>query len=164
MSADLEPRTPDIPAVMDPQTGEALVLADAPTDSLAGFLDHVREIETNLREQKKAVTAEIIDRMDREAKWTGEVGDYVIKGDGPTRPTEYDAEALHAALLEYVDAGAITDAALEAAIERTFTYKAKHRGLQALTKLGGDIAAVIHEHSREAEKDRRVSVKRKLLA
>lgn len=160
MSSDLVTRPDDLPAVIDPSTGEAVVIADAATDTLAMFLDNVREVERAFREQKRAVTRAIIERMDREARWTGIVGDYEIVADGPTKPTEYQAEALYEALREYVDSGAISEAALEAAVERTYSYKAKHRGIQALVKLGGHIAETIAEHSHEAEKERRVRVSR----
>jgi hypothetical protein len=160
-STDLTPHASDMPAVVDPVTGEALVLADVPTDSLALFLSNAREIDSTLREQKKAVGREILARMDKEAKWSAALGDWNVKGDGPTKPTEYDAEQLYEALGEFVDAGVITEAAREDAVERTYAYKAKHRGIQALTKLGGGVAEVIRAHSREVEKDRRVSVSRR---
>lgn len=160
MSSDLATRRDDLPAVIDPFTGEAVVIADAPTDTLAAFLHNVREVEGAFREQKRAVTREIVERMDREARWTGTVGDYKIVADGPPKPIEYQAEALYEALREYVDSGAISEAALDAAVERTYSYRAKHRGIQALLKLGGHIAETIAKHAHEAEKERRVKVSR----
>lgn len=158
--SSLEIASVDIPAVIDPSTGEAVVIAEATTDTLAMFLDNVREVEQTFREEKRAVTREIVERMDREARWTGIVGDYKIVADGPTKPTEYQAEALYEALREYVDSGAISEDALDAAVERSYTYKAKHRGIQALAKLGGHIAETIAAHSHEVEKERRVKVSR----
>jgi len=159
-AAEITPAAPEIPAVVDPSTGEAVVVAEATTDTLAMFLDNVRQVEQTFREQKRAVTREILARMDREARWTGVVGDYAISADGPTRPMEYDAEALYNALTEYVDSGAISEAALDAAVERRYSYKAKHRGIQALAKLGGGIAERIRQHSAEVEKVRSVQVRR----
>jgi hypothetical protein len=162
MSAELTVQTPTMPAVVDPRTGEAVVLAEAATDTLAAFLENVREVESAFREQKRAVSREILDRMDREARWTGRVGEFEIKGDGPTPPTEYDAEALYWALDEFVAAGVITDQARDEAVERVEVFKAKARGIQALRKLGGGVAAVIDRHAREAVRERRVSVKRRV--
>lgn len=159
-AAEITPAPADIPAVIDPSTGEAVVVASATTDTLAMFLDNVRQVEQTFREHKRAVTREILSRMDREARWSGVVGDYAITGDGPTKPTEYDAEALYNALTEYVDSGAISEAALDAAIERRYSYKAKHRGIQALARLGGHISETILQHSSEVEKTRSVQVRR----
>jgi hypothetical protein len=162
MGSDLAVQAPTMPAVVDPRTGEAVVLAEAATDTLAAFLENVRDVESSFREQKRAVTVEILARMDREARWTGRVGDYEIHGDGPTPQVEYDAEALHQALGEFVDAGIITEHAREEAVERVQIFKARARGIKALQKLGGGIAEAINRHARDADRDRRVSVKRRL--
>jgi hypothetical protein len=159
-STDIDVRTEDMPAVVDPRTGEVLVIAEATTDMLAMFLDNVRDTERAQRAQKAAVTRELLGRMDAEASWTARVGDYVLRGDGPGDKTEYDAEQLYEALSEYVDSGVISEGAREAAVERTYSYKAKARGIRALEKLGGGIADAIRRHSREVPKDRRVSVGR----
>lgn len=159
-STDLDVRIPDIPAVVDPRTGEALVIAEATTDTLAMFLDNVRDTERAFRDQKKAVTYEVLRRMDAEASWTARVGDYELKGDGPGDRTEYDAKGLYEALGEYVESGVITEAARSAAVERTYAYKASVRGIRALEKLGGGIAELIRQHTRSTPKDRRVSVGR----
>jgi hypothetical protein len=150
--------------VINPATGEVLSL-DEPTEILARWLSETRELEERLREEKRRVTRELIDRMDRDASYTLRAGDLEIKGDGPEAPTEYDAEALYAELKEFVDSEAITEDALARAVEPVVTYKPRAGGLNALRKRGGSIADAIERHSRPKENyERRVSIKARDVA
>lgn len=146
--------------VVHPATGEILGL-DADTADLARWLSEARELDRLMRIEKQRVTEELLDRMDREASYTLRAGDLEIKGDGPIVPTEYDAPALYVALQDYVEAGVITEEALERAVEpQPVTYKARAQGLKALARLGGGIVDVIDLHAQPKENfARRVSVK-----
>src|SRR4051812_8842886 len=113
--------------VLTPLTGE-LVLLDSPTDQLADWLHRIRTAEADIRDAKRAVTTELLARMDREARWTARVGGFEVKGDGPGA-VEYDAPRLRTELHLLVQAGEITEAAMDEAVEIVQTYKAKARGI-----------------------------------
>lgn len=144
-------------AITTPLTGE-VVLLDSTSDVLAAWLHHVREAEAALRDAKRIVGGELLDRMDREAKWTARLGRFEIKGDGPGA-VEYDAEALRHELEQFVMDGSISGAAMDEAVELVTSYKAKARGINALKKLGGRVAEAIERCTNPSTKDRRVSVK-----
>jgi hypothetical protein len=150
-------RTETPAVVITPMTGEVVEL-DATTDVLADWLHRVRQAEADLRDAKRAVGAELLARMDREARWTARVGAFEVKGDGPGA-VEYDAERLRTELHLLVRAGEISEAAMQDAVEIVHTYKAKARGINALRKLGGRVAAAIDSCASPSTKDRRVTVK-----
>jgi hypothetical protein len=144
-------------AVMNPLSGE-LVPLDSPTDTLGRYLADVREFEQGLRSAKRQVSDELLARMDADACYTAHLGDVTVEGDGPGR-VEYDAEGLWHALRPFVDAGTITEAALDRAVERVWTFKSKAAGIKALLKQGGRLAGVVEQFSRPSEKPRNVRVK-----
>jgi hypothetical protein len=150
--------TQDTRLVIHPATGEVISL-DGDTAPLARFLTEVRELEQQLRDEKRIVTRELIDRMDREARYTLHTDGLDIKGDGPKIPTDYEAEPLRAELQEFVEAEVITQEALDRAVEPITTYKARAQGLNALRGLGDQFAAVIDRHAHPKENyERRVSI------
>ena len=149
--------------IVHPLTGEVLDL-DEPTECLAAWLQQTREGEEQLRAEKQRVQEEIIRRLDFEGKCSATIGEFEIKADGPAPPTEYDARALRDALAEYVEAEAISQDALDRAVEVIPEYKARKNGLNALRKLNSEIASLIDEHSHERENyQRRVSIKPRAL-
>jgi hypothetical protein len=147
----------DARPVITPLTGE-VVLLDSPTDTLADWLHRIRQAEADIRDAKRTVTLELLDRMDREARWTARIGGFEIKGDGPGA-VDYDAERLRTELHLLVQAGEITETAMDEAVEIVQTYKAKARGINALRKLGGRVAAAIDACAHPSTRDRRVTVK-----
>lgn len=151
--------------IVNPATGE-LVNLDGPTDVLAGQLADIRELEAHLREVKRAFTAEVVARMDKavergESKgWTVRVGPWTLKAPSPAPTVEYDVEALRHALDLLAEVDAIGDEAVDSALIPTITYKVNRTALNALAKVNKHVAAAIAEHSREVQKDRRVTVER----
>lgn len=148
----------EVPMVVNPATGEALVIRAARTDDLGGFLAAVREQKQLVDEWVRAVTAEVLRRQDADASWTTHTRSWTLQGGASRESTEYDAEGLYDALGEYVEAGVITESARNNAVERVYEYKAKANGIKALAKLGGEVAEVIKQHTTRTEKARRVSV------
>lgn len=145
--------------VVHPSTGEVLDLG-APTEQLARWLVEARELDEAMRSEKRRVVAELLSRMDREARYTLRIGDLELKGDGPEPPTEYDAQELREALTEFVDGDVISQEALDRAVEPVVTFKPRANGLKALLRQGGELAETINRHARPRDNyDRRVGVK-----
>lgn len=151
-------RTEAPAAVVTPLTGEVVVL-DSATNVLADWLHRVRQAEADLRDAKRAVSGELLTRMDKDAVYTARLGGFEVKGDGPSPVVEYDAERLRTELHLLVRDEVITERAMDNAVEIVQTYKAKANGINALHKLGGRVAAVIDACKREVPRDRRIAVK-----
>ena len=146
--------------VVSPRTGEIIPL-DARTDVLAGFLLDVREMESMLREAKREVTREILNRCDRQASWTLHLeGGLKVTGQSPSPSEEWDGPALREALLDHVDAGRLSIEAVDAAVETVVSYRVRKSGVAALRKLGGPVADTVNQLCQQTEKERRVSVTR----
>jgi hypothetical protein len=145
--------------VVSPASGEVLTLA-APTGDLAGWLADVREWESNLREAKRIVQAEILARLDKQASWTTHEAGLKISGDSPA-PTEiWDGAELRTALLELVDEDLLSIEAVDAAVQTVVTYKPAKAGISKLRKLGGRVADVVDSLCQTVERERRVTVSR----
>lgn len=147
--------------VVDLFTGEALVInSKTTTDRLAEFIDHCKEVKAQVDEASKVAQDEVRARMDREAKWTADVGGYKLSAPSPAPKQTYDAEAIWKGLTELAKQRKLTRQARDQAVERKVTYKAKDSGLKHLVKLGGPVAELIKAHTTEEERtDRRVDVK-----
>lgn len=146
-------------AVLNPRTGEVVSL-DASTEELAAWLEDVRSWEQEfLRPCKRAVEEVLLERMDHEASYTLRAGRLEITGDGPGR-VEYEEEILRNRLRPFVDDGTISRDAYAAAVKEVVTYRPMARGINALRKLGGQVAVAILEAERPSSKPRRVTVKR----
>jgi hypothetical protein len=160
MTAEIEPRRVS-PIVVDPMAGEVVDLAVASTDRIADFLVNVRELESQLREQKNLAQREILARMDREAAWTARVGDWVLTAPSPNPRIVYDAETLEAVLAELVESDLIAPNAASAAVERVVVLKVHKNAVNKLLKLGGAVKARIDALAVEEAPERKVSVKRR---
>ena len=150
----------DAGIVASPTTGEVIDLATAPTETLAAYLDGVRDLERRLREQKAMATAEVLARMDREGRWTATLGDWKLTAPSPEPRRVYDAAALRADLEQLVADDLIAPAAAARAVEEVTTLKVSAAGVKALEKLGGPVADAVERHRTLETRDRRVSVTR----
>lgn len=142
---------------LDPVTGE-LVTADAPYETVAALVVHIRETESLLRGMKAEASERLIAEMDREAKWSGRLGDFVISTRSPAPVIEYDADLLYDVLCELRDGGKITAQAVDNAIKETVSRKAMRSGVNALLKLGGEIAEEIRACGTETQPKRTVKI------
>lgn len=147
-------------SLVHPQTGELLDLNSAEADEIARWIESVREWEANARAAKQLASEELLRRMDQAASWTLRAGDYELKGESPNR-VEYAIEDLRGTLTNLVASGAITEEAAEAAVKVETTYKPAKRGINALLKLGGDVAEAVSAAARPVERPRRVTVGRR---
>lgn len=151
--------------IANPVTGE-IVSLDGPTDVLAEQLSEIRDFEAFLRDLKRALTVELVGRMDKAVEtgeagsWTVRVGPWTIKAPSPAPTVEYDTHALRDALDELADLGVIGPDAVDRVCQPTLTYKVDRRALTTLSKANAAVAKAVAEHSREVQKDRRVTVER----
>jgi hypothetical protein len=136
-----------------PYTGE-LVDLDAPTNELARLVDEIRELESALREIKSSVSREVHSRMDRDARWTVEVGGYRVSGASPSRVT-YDGDRRELVLVELVASGEISEAAAAAALEVQTIRKPRAVGINALRKISPSVAAAIDATATPVDPDSR---------
>lgn len=134
--------TADPGVIVVPGSGEILNLADLDENTLGRLLQAVKDHADQLAGLKKRVTAEVVDRMDRSAKWTLHVGGLKLTSKAPGG-TFYNADLLAADLQPLVDADVITMEAKEAAVEPVTELKARKKGINALRKLGGKVAQAI---------------------
>lgn len=146
--------------VLNPATGELLDLKSASGVALGEGLEAVRDFEARLRETKSAISEELHERMDANASWTLHTPDFDLRGESPDR-TDYDTDKLINALDELCEQGYVSRAAYEAAVKEEVTYKPQRRGIQALLKLGGEVAERILSCQVPVERPRRVSIARK---
>jgi len=143
-----------------PHTGE-LVSLDADAEVLAEALHEIREMEASLRSAKGLISREVHRRMDASARWTIDAGDWQLVGASPGR-LNWNADRLAEIVLELVQEGTINAAAAEAAVEQVHEWRARPVGINALRKLGPEIAARVEEASEPVNNDlRRLSLKQR---
>lgn len=140
-----------------PLTGEALDL-NGPDGDLAAAFDQVRDLERQLAEARRVIGDELIRRMDRAASWTLRVGDFKVSAPSPEPKIEFDVESLRAVLADLVAEGVISSEAAAGALRPEVTYKPSVRGINAVRKLGLEVAARLDGCAVEKPKDRRVRV------
>jgi hypothetical protein len=140
MSADITSPTEER-NLPDPRTGEAVDILRAPTEQLADMLLGAGEVRSKLGDIEKALSEELVSRMDRDATWTWHGAGMTVSAQSPTAGTEeYPPDALETALRELVDAGAISSAAAAKALQRRVTvvldvpWSAQHIELATLLK------------------------------
>lgn len=143
--------------VPHPQTGEALDLS-APTGDLAAWVDQIRQIESQAKEAREEIGRELLRRMDAKASWTLREAGFKITGQSPQPKLEWNVDALRATLADLRDQGLDEDA-IDAALEVVVSYRPRAAGLNALKKLGGEVAERVESCATEVEPQRRVSVK-----
>jgi hypothetical protein len=144
--------------ITNPFTGEAIDL-NADTEVLARAVRSLRDLDDERKAVVKTLSRELLKRMDANAKWTMHFAGLDVTSVAPGK-VEYNGEKLKEVLEGLVKDKLITrEAALEA-IDRKVTYSAKVRGVNALKKLGGDVAKRIRSaEARIPDEKRSVAVK-----
>ena len=101
-----------------PVTGEALDLANASTEDIAGMLAGLAEMRTRLSDFEDQAGAEILRRLDAEARWTLHLGNgLTVKAPSPDAGTEkYPADVLHDSLAALIGEDTITEDAASRAL------------------------------------------------
>lgn len=148
---------PGTSLIPHPLTGEALDLT-ADTEDLAYWCDQIRELERQAKEAREILGLELMRRMDSKASWTLRAGGFKITAPSPAPKREWNVDALRSTLADLRDQGLDEDA-IDAALEVVVTYKPRTVGLNALRKLGGEVAERIDACGEDVEPTRRVTVK-----
>lgn len=147
--------------LVSPRTGEVLSL-DSPTEDLAGLIADLREHKSLTDEALNCVQAEILRRMDTEAKWTVNLGPWKITGKSPKPKETWDGAELRSRLLELVDQKALTIQAVDMVVEQVLEHKVNKAGVNSLRSLGGEAAEIVNELAVEEPERRYVRVERGL--
>lgn len=129
VKAEVAVANAQVPAVAHPATGEIIAL-DSPTDLLAAALLDSKDLVARAQSYSRAIKDELLRRMDYERTYTAHLRGLKVEGDGERAP-DYDGEKLWKGLAELVPE-VISLGALENAVERSRTYKAKKRGISKL--------------------------------
>lgn len=148
------------PGLIERNTGEVVPLTAATTAHIAEIRDYVRDLESQLREAKHLLDAEVVKRMDLACSWTLRDGPWVLTAPATDTVEVYDGHALRTDLEGLVGDGLIAQEAVDAAVEVLVEYKPRVAGIKALLKRGGAVAEIVDAHRTTAQRDRRVSVKR----
>lgn len=144
--------------IVNPQTGEEIT-PNSPPEDIGQLLVALKEHGEALNAVKRDVSRWFIDHLDRQACWSLSVPGFKLSAPSPQPVEEFDGPALREALLDLVDEGVLSIEAVDKAVETVVTYEPRRRGIGALRKRGGRVAAVVDAHAREVEKNRYVSVK-----
>jgi len=150
----------DTVRLFSPATGEELDLATAALQQIAEVRCLIRDHEEDLRLAKRMLDAEILARMDRQAKWSWSADGFALSAPSPAPVTEYDAGRLRDRLDELAYNGVLERGAVDAAVELVVSYKPHPAGIKALAKLGGVVEETIAGCSTSSKRQRRVSVRR----
>jgi hypothetical protein len=145
--------------IVDPATGEAVILADAPDELVASVLGAIQQRIGELMEAKRYLGGVMIERFDAQALWTIHApGVKVTSASAAEERVVWDAPLLHELLDQAVEDGLITrDAALRACSTRV-EYVTHAAGLRALEKLPALAERIAKARSTEPAPSRTVRV------
>jgi hypothetical protein len=147
--------------IVDPATGEAVILADAPDELVARVLGAIQQRIGELMDAKRYLGGVMIERFDAQALWTIHApGVKVTSASAADERVVWDAALLHEVLDQAVADGLITrDAALRACSTRV-EFVTHAAGLKALEKIGpvAERIAVAKSTAPAPERTVRVSV------
>ncbi|CAA9323630.1 MAG: hypothetical protein AVDCRST_MAG68-2108 [uncultured Gemmatimonadetes bacterium] len=132
--------TADTVRLFDPATGEELVLADAPLETLAEVRELIRADEENQRLAKQALDAELHARMDRENTLTLHVDGFDITGK-PAEVAEWSVEELRVELERLVTDGVLSEEAARKALRPVVVLKPQAGELKKLAGRFETVAA-----------------------
>ena len=150
---------PDSEHVVHPGTGELILAADAPTETLVEIRDALAQLDYERKAALGTVDAVIIARVD-EAERSGELdsreftlGDWRVRVDPPTKRT-VDYTAARAELLGLARRGEIVldSQAIENAFAAKTTYTLRKRIWNALVQHAPEIERVLDEYAEPARR------------
>lgn len=144
-------------AIVHPDTGKALVLADATEAELADWKKAVADWHRMAKAAEAHVDAELIRRMDARARWTIKGDGWKLTGSSPKPTVSYrDPAKLRARLLRLADDGLLERDAVDAALPVVPESVSVNVGpLAQLEKLGGRVARAVRDYRSEKPKHNR---------
>jgi hypothetical protein len=110
--------------IVDLKTGEIVDIATAPTVAVAELATNMADVRAQISDVEKAISTELVARLDRSASWTVRVGDpavaqWEITAPSPTAATDvYPQDLLQAELAKLIAQGVITTDAASRACKR----------------------------------------------
>lgn len=150
--------------IINPDTGEITALADLETPALArvlGFVQHaIEQNNAALYQAKRVLGGEMIERMDRSAKWTVEAPGVKIVAPSPNAGTiDWNAEKLDEILSQLVEENIIDRAAKLRAVWPDTVYKTDKRAITALLKIPGVEQRIADARIITPNTDRKASIR-----
>jgi hypothetical protein len=129
------------PLVPDFRTGEVLSLRDSSTEELAVYVDALQQLHVEMGHAERAVSEELLARLDRDANWTWRGGGFEVTAPSPEAgTTTYLADALEGELRALIERGTISELAASKACQRHLAlelevpWSADHRALAQKVK------------------------------
>lgn len=150
--------------IVNPDTGEVLALADAPTILITTVLGRTKlaifDALERLREVERVLGEEAIRRMDEEGEWTARAPGVKVSAPSPSAGTvHWDAELLRTILDDLVAEKKITKAAALRACKIETKYVPVVAGIAKLEKIPGISERLAVARSVTPPPARKVSVK-----
>jgi hypothetical protein len=143
--------------IVDVKTGETLPATEASDEQIAHWRREVMDFEAKCRTAKTAVDTVVIDRMDKQMKWTVKVPGFVLSAPSPAPSIEYENPE---GLRDDLDELGLDPVAVAQVVEAVITYRVRADGVKRLRALNrADVDEVLDSHAVEVEKPRRVTVK-----
>lgn len=124
--------------VIVPEGGEVVDPATASHVTLGDLMRNIRDRSDQLAAAKKLLVAEVLARMDRNAAWTMHAGKGVKLTAPSPRGEAHKGDNLHANLKPLVDAGVITQEAMDAAVREETEWKPMKGGIKKLLAAGDE--------------------------
>jgi len=141
--------------IVNPITGELWTLRDT-TETLARHLYDAKQLQTQLKEYTRAITDELLSRMDKRAFWTIEADNLKLNSDSPDKKT-YNVEQLQTSLKTLVDAGTISEDAYLACFKQG-EVTVSVNGINRLKKLGDETLKLIEKAAVPVIKSRSINI------
>lgn len=132
-----------------------IVNLDGPTAELGRAIRDTQELKQRLDAFRTELSIELLQRMDRAAKWTHEEDGVKVSSSSPNQMT-YDPVQLASTLTTLVSSGAIDEEAAHGCIE--MVPKVKKAGINAVLKLGGKIEEAVKACATPSTRPRAVKV------
>jgi hypothetical protein len=144
-------------AIVHPDTGKTLILAEATEAQLADWKKAIAEWHRMAKTAEAHVDAELIRRMDARASWTIRGDGFKLTGSSPKPSVSYkDPVKLRKRLLKLAEEGLLERAAVDAALPVVPEQVEVRVGpLAQLEKLGGRVARAVRDYRQVRPKHHR---------
>lgn len=150
--------------IVHPGTGEAIDLATATTTDLAGRMEELSELLSDLGAFRRALINELAGRLDAAGRRSATVGEFTIATNAPTEEI-VDVATLREALEQLVDERVITRDAIDAVIvtpdPKPPAPRVDKRALNVLRRTdNSQLADAIDQATSRAKTNRTIKIER----
>lgn len=105
-----------------PTTGEE-ILRDAPSEKIVEVIKEIDNDINALSTARASLNSELLERMDKSAKWTQTIAGMRVTAPSPSSWVDYDVEALSESMLTLVDDDIISEEAFDETFSITLKLK-----------------------------------------